>query len=152
MVQSTIGPMTDHDVEAVARLRLAAFFEGTDRTPEEDMAGLRGLLAGDGLEAAFVARDRGLPVGSCLLVRNEIDPAHDLTPWLAGLIIDEEHRGHGVGTALVRTVEAHAASAGVDMLYLYTWQARPFYEALGWAAGETFEQSGEPMVLMSREL
>ncbi|MEZ2332598.1 GNAT family N-acetyltransferase [Mesorhizobium sp. RCC_202] len=83
---------------------------------------------------------------------DEIDPAHDLTPWLAGLIVDEACRGQGVGKALVAAVEAHAASVGVGKLYLYTWQARRFYEALGWIAVEPFEQDGEPMLLMARSL
>ena len=151
-MQPTIEAMTDRDVEAVARLRLAAFFEGTGRTLEEDMAGLRGLIAGDGFEVAFVVRLGGSPIGSCLFVRNEIDPAHDLTPWLSGLVVDEACRMRGIGTALVRAVEAHAVSAGVGMLHLYTWQARRFYEALGWTSVEPFEQDGEPMLLMSREL
>lgn len=149
---TTIEAMAERDVEAVARLRLAAFFAGTRRTLAEDAAGLRELLASDGFEAAFVARDQGLPIGSCLLVRNEIDPAHDLTPWLAGLIVDQDHRGRGIGTSLVRAVEVHAASAGVGRLYLYTWQARRFYEALNWVEVQSFEQDGEPMALMSREL
>ncbi|MEZ2332597.1 hypothetical protein AB6802_22985 [Mesorhizobium sp. RCC_202] len=67
----TIETMAEGDVEAIARLRLAAFFDGTGRTLDDDMAGLRGLLAGDGFEAALVARDRGRPIGSCLLVRRD---------------------------------------------------------------------------------
>lgn len=152
MMRPTIEAMAEGDVEAIAGLRLEAFFEGTGRTLEEDVAGLRGLIAGDGFEAAFVARERGRPIGSCLLVRDEISSPHDLTPWLAGLVVEEAYRGGGIGTALVKTVEAHAASAGIGMLYLYTWQARGFYEALGWTAVETFKQDGEPMLLMSRKL
>jgi predicted N-acetyltransferase YhbS len=152
MAQPTIELMTERDVEAVARLRLAAFFAGTARTLEDDAAGLRGLAGSDGFEAAFVARDGGQPVGSCLFVRDEIDPVHDLTPWLAGLVVDKAFRGRGIGAALVKTVEAHAASAGVRRLYLYTWEARPLYEALGWIVVEAFEQDGEPMLLMSRSL
>ncbi|WP_246674491.1 GNAT family N-acetyltransferase [Mesorhizobium sp. B4-1-3] len=71
---------------------------------------------------------------------------------MAGLVVEETYRGGGVGTALVRTVEAHAASAGIGTLYLYTWQARGFYEALGWSAVETFEQVGAPTLLMSKSL
>lgn len=144
--------MTERDVEAVARLRLATFFAGTARTLEDDVAGLRGLLDGDGFEAAFVARDGGRPIGSCLLVRHEIDAAHDLTPWLAGLVVEQACRGLGIGEALVRTSEAHAAAAGVGTLHLYTWEARRFYERLGWSAVETFMEEGEPMLLMSRVL
>ncbi|WP_192255546.1 GNAT family N-acetyltransferase [Mesorhizobium silamurunense] len=151
-MQAIVEAMAEGDVEAVARLRLAAFFEGTGRTLEEDITALRGLIAGDGFEAAFVARLGGSPIGSCLFVRNENDPAHDLTPWLAGLVDNKFYRGRGVGAALLRAVEAHAASVGVSGLYLYTWQARRFYETLGWTAVEAFKQDGEPMVLMAREL
>ncbi|WP_246679836.1 GNAT family N-acetyltransferase [Mesorhizobium sp. B2-3-5] len=119
---------------------------------EDDAAGLRKLLAGDGFEAALVARIGSVPVGSCLLVRHELEPAHDLTPWLAGLVVDTSHRGKGIGTALVDAIEAHAASVGVETLYLYTWEARDFYTALGWIWVETFEQDGETMLLMSRGL
>ncbi|TPN80640.1 GNAT family N-acetyltransferase [Mesorhizobium sp. CU2] len=151
-MRPTIEVMVHGDVEAIARLRLAAFFDGTGRTLQDDMDGLRGLIVGDGFEAAFVARDRGRPIGSCLLVRDEIEPAHDLTPWLAGLIVDEACRGQGVGTSLVKAIEARAASVGVRTLHLYTWQARGFYEALGWTTVEPFEQDGEPMLLMSKKL
>ncbi|MER8844013.1 MULTISPECIES: GNAT family N-acetyltransferase [Mesorhizobium] len=151
-MQPTIEPMNGHDIEVVARLRIAAFFEGTGRTLEEEAAGLRNLLTSDGLEKALVARVNEMPVGTCLLVRHELEPAHDLTPWLAGLVVDADHRGKGTGTALVKAIEAHAASAGVETLYLYTWQARDFYAALGWDAIEVCEQDGETMMLMSRRL
>ena len=151
-MQPTIEPMRGHDIEVVARLRIAAFFEGTGRTLEEDAAGLRNLLTSDGLEKALVARVNDVPIGTCLLVRHELEPAHDLTPWLAGLVVDAGHRGKGTGTALVKAIEAHAASAGVETLYLYTWQAREFYAALGWDAVELCEQDGETMMLMSRRL
>lgn len=147
-----IEPMTERDVEAVARLRVAAFFEGSTRTPDEDAAGLRTLLAGDGFETALVARTDDVSVGTCLLVRHELEPAHDLTPWLAGLAVDRDHRNKGIGRALVAAIEAHAASIGVERLYLYTWEARDFYIGLGWVVVESFEQDGHPMLLMAREL
>lgn len=144
--------MDERDVAAVAQLRLATFFEGTGRTHEEDAAGLRGLLAGDGLEAAFVARIGDTPVGTCLLARHELEPAHELTPWLAGLVVDAGYRRRGIATALVKATEAHAASQGVETLYLYTWDARDFYAALGCNTVEIFGSDGERMALMSRRL
>ncbi|MBZ9795074.1 GNAT family N-acetyltransferase [Mesorhizobium sp. ES1-4] len=151
-MQPTIEPMSEHDIDVVARLRIDAFFEGTGRTLEEDAAGLRNLLTSGGFETALIARVDDVPVGACLLVRHELEPAHDVTPWLAGLVVDAAHRGNGTGTALVKAIEAHASSAGVEMLYLYTWQAREFYTRLGWDAVEACEQDGETMMLMSRRL
>jgi predicted N-acetyltransferase YhbS len=147
-----IESMHEDDIETIARLRFDAFFHGSSRTVEEDAAGLRKLLAAGGLEAAFVARLGGIPVGSVLLVRHELEPAHDLSPWLAGLVVAEGHRRRGIGSALVRAVEERAAAAGVGTLYLYTGQASRFYAALGWKAVQTFEQAGEAMILMSRGL
>jgi len=151
-MQLTIEAMTELDVVAVAKLRLAAFFEGTGRTLEDDAAALRQLLAGDGFEAGYVARIGDVLVGTCLMVRHELEPAHDLTPWLAGLVVEKGYRGRGIGVALVKAIEAHAASVGVDMLHLYTWEARDFYTALGWDMVEVFNQEGETMVLMSHKL
>ncbi len=147
-----IRPMKEGDVDIVARLRCEAFFDGTDRTVAEDAEGLRRLILDGRFEAAFVAELNGIPVGSCLFVRTELEPAHDLTPWLAGLVVAPDHRGRGTGRALVRAVEAHALSIGVAEFHLYTWEARAFYHALGWQAVETFQQDGQPMMLMSRQL
>jgi GNAT superfamily N-acetyltransferase len=149
-MQSVIEAMREADVDAIARLRFDAFFRGSTRTLEEDAAGLRALIDGDSAEPAFVARIDGAAVGSALLVRRELEPAHDLTPWLAGLVVAEPHRGKGIGSALVAAVERRAAAAGFGALYLYTWEARGFYIGLGWKPVETFKQDGETMMLMSR--
>jgi ribosomal protein S18 acetylase RimI-like enzyme len=49
--------------------------------------------------------------------------------WVA-----EAHRGRGLGTRLLRAFEARAAERGCGTFYLETWtfQARGFYEALGY--------------------
>ncbi len=147
-----IEAMRPGDIAAIAQLRFEAFFQGGDRTLEEDAAGLRSLVADGGLETALVARIDGVPVGSVLLVQHELEPAHNLSPWLAGLVVANGHRRKGVGTALVRALERRAAAQDVETLYLYTWEARAFYTALGWKPVETFEQDGETTMLMSRGL
>ncbi len=148
-----IESMRERDVEPAARLRLAAFFKGANRTLEQDMAGLRSLLAaGDDCEAALVARVGEKLAGCALLVRNELDAAHDLTPWLAGLVVSREFRRRGIGAALVNAAEMRAAGAGIRTLYLYTWDAREFYASLGWRPVEAFEEAGGPVMLMSRSL
>ena len=152
-MDAAIELMTEDDIEPAARLRMAAFFNGAGRTLDEDMAGLHRLLANDdGLEVSLVARVDGALAGTVLLVRDELHAAHDVTPWLAGLVVGPAFRGRGIGTALVRAVEAHGCVQGVEILHLYTWGARRFYTSLGWRAVERFEEDGGPMMLMSRRL
>jgi len=144
--------MKESDVEIVARLRCDAFFEGANRTVTEDAEGLRQLLLDGRFEVAFVAELNRIPIGSCLFIKSELDASHDLTPWLAGLVVAPDHRGRGIGQELVRAVETHALSIGVVEFYLYTWEATAFYHALGWRAVEVFLQNGQQMMLMSRRL
>lgn len=50
------------------------------------------------------------------------------------LWVADPHRGRGLGTSLMRALEARAAGRGCRTFYLETWtfQARAFYEALGY--------------------
>jgi GNAT superfamily N-acetyltransferase len=149
----TVEPMTGDDVEPAARLRMAAFFSGSDRTLEQDMAGLRELVAeAGGFQVSLVARIGDELAGSVLLVRDELDARHDVCPWLAGLVVAPQARQRGIGSALVKAIETHAGAHGIERLYLYTWEARRFYALLGWLAVETFDDGGEPAMMMSRRL
>lgn len=147
-----IRPAQERDIGDLARLRCDAFFQGTDRTPADDAEGLRQLLLDGRFEVALVAELDGAIVGSALFIRQELDPAHDVTPWLAGLVVAPDHRGTGIGQRLVRAIEDHARSLGAPELHLYSWDARAFYLKLDWQAVETFQQDGEPMMLMRRRL
>lgn len=143
--------MTSHLARAAA-LRHAAFFAGTARTAKDDAVGLAALMNGDGFDAAFVAEADAELIGTCLLVRRELDPRHDLSPWLAGLVVAEEFRGRSIGSRLVRSVEDHARAQGCGAIHLYTDAAEPFYARLGWKVAARFDMDGEPSVLMSRQL
>jgi GNAT superfamily N-acetyltransferase len=54
---------------------------------------------------------------------------------LAALVVDESHRGEGIGRALVAAVEDEARLRGCELLYLTTSERRDdahaFYEHLG---------------------
>ncbi len=147
-----IALMREDQVEAVARLRCATFFADGARTIGEDARDLQLLLRDDSFEIALVAEAGGEVVGTCLFVRNEIEPAHDVGPWLAGLVVDEMYRGQGIARRLVAAIECHASRVGCERLYLYTLDAESFYVSLGWEVVERYTQDGEAHVLMAREL
>jgi GNAT superfamily N-acetyltransferase len=54
---------------------------------------------------------------------------------LGALVVDEAHRGHGIGRALVEAVEAEARLRGCGLLFLTTSERRgdahAFYEDVG---------------------
>jgi len=138
--------------EIIARWRYDAFFAQDGITFEESRDALRAWMEGPGYETALLAEVDGQPAGSCLFVREEIDPKHDLTPWLAALYVAPDFRGRSIATALVRAIEQHARDVGCAQLYLYTITAEPLYAKLGWLAREHFDWHGEKFVLMAREL
>jgi len=138
--------------DIVARWRYDAFFAQDGITFEESRDALRAWMAGLGYETALLAEVDGQPAGSCLFVREEIDPKHDLTPWLAALYVAPEFRKRRIATALVRAIEQHARSAGCGELYLYTIAAEPLYAKLGWTVQDRFDSTGEKFVLMAHSL
>lgn len=140
------------EVEACARWRVAAFAGVLETTFEDELATLREFTRDQTAQVALVAKIDGVLCGTCLLVPSEIDPCHEVSPWLAGLYVAEAYRGRGVGSALVRAIEAQARMRGYQRLYLYTDTAIDLYAALGWSIVERVDWKGYPTALMQREL
>lgn len=144
--------MSAADIDTVARLRHDALFAGSPRAIEDDAADLRGLMDAGGQQAALVAFSDDTVVGTCLLVADELEPMHDVSPWLAGLVVDHRYRRLGVGAALVRAIEFCANEFGISQIYLYTGASELFYERLCWSVIDRFLWQDEPSVLMRRDL
>jgi GNAT superfamily N-acetyltransferase len=112
--------------------------------PADEALVVRGLLAfnedrlgpAEDRPVKFVARDStGVVVGGIL--------GHTRWRWLyvAKLWVDERARGHGLGTRLMAAAEDLARSRGCTDVSLDTfdYQARPFYEKLGYELFGTLE-------------
>lgn len=109
------------------------------------------LFAADqGRGVALVAKADGEPIGTCL--ESEIEPNHDVSPWLAGLFVVPERRRKGAGAILVRAIEDQARQRGFSRLYLYTTDAIGFYARLGWSVLDRTNWRGLDTALMVRDL
>jgi N-acetylglutamate synthase-like GNAT family acetyltransferase len=94
----------------------------------------------------------GKLLGSSMLLPQDMDSRPYLTPWVAGVYVKREYRSRGIGSALVRRIEAEARSLAVATLYLYTPQTEALYERLGWSIIERCEYRNTNVVVMSKDL
>lgn len=110
--------------------------------------GLRERTCLDRIPTTYVALDGDEPVGSVTLVEHDMSTHQDLTPWLAGMYVKPEHRGKGIGSALVRHLMSKCAEMGIARLYLYTQSAGGFYEKLGGSHLEDDYYEGQFVAIM----
>jgi len=113
---------------------------------------LEELAARQDYEITLIAELGEYPAGICMFVRQELEFAHELSPWLASLYVVPAFRKNGIGRALVKAIEDYARNIGENRLHLYTIDADRFYLKCGWVQSERFEQGGETTVLMHRNL
>ena len=132
----------------VAGWLVAEFGYPGGRTPEQVVARILGPP--DGPEETFVLFEQDRPVGTAGLRHDDLASRPDLTPWLAGVFVEPAARGRDHASALVRRVEAFAATALVPTLWLYTWTAAPLYARLGWQPAGLETDKGKEVVLMTR--
>lgn len=91
-------------------------------------------------------------IGSASLVEHDMPGREDLSPWVAAVYVRPDYRRQGVGTRLMRHLEALAKDLGIERLYLFTPDMRPFYETLGWVVLEEAVYRGRPTTIMEKEM
>jgi predicted N-acetyltransferase YhbS len=134
-----------------ARWRASAF-SVLEVSFEQELRSIELFASDQNRGVALVAKADGEPVGTCLLVESEIEPNHDVSPWLAGLFVAPEHRRKGAGATLVRAIEDEARQREFSRLYLYTSDAVGFYKSLGWEVLDRTNWKGLDTALMVRNL
>lgn len=90
-------------------------------------------LTAEGLPLSLVAHRGDSFLGTASVIARDLDARPTLSPWVAAVWVDPDHRGAGVGRALVRAAAGVAFNLGHPAVYLC---ARPalsgFYSRLGW--------------------
>ncbi len=80
-------------------------------------------------EGCLAARRGSVSVGFVTSIR------YGTSGWIGNLIVPEELRGQGIGTALMKKALEVLADAGAETVWLTASQAgKPIYESLGFAA------------------
>lgn len=140
-----LGRLLDQVLTVHARGRPDIFRAGTRKYTDDE---LRELLADDA-RPVFVAVREGAPDGEILgyafCVMQDYAGSNNLQPirtlYIDDLCVDEDARGHHVGTALYQRVVSYARAQGCHNLTLNVWacnpSARRFYEAMGMSPQKT---------------
>ena len=141
------------ELQICAAWRFEAFLKSYGYSLSDSAAQLTKLAAKpDEYETALIASVDGHLAGICLLVLQEFEPLHDVSPWLASLYVAPEYRKWGVARKLVAAIEDRARKHGVTRLHLYTGDAQEFYVKCGWSLAEQGIADGEPYAFMIRDL
>jgi GNAT superfamily N-acetyltransferase len=152
-IQTKILDPSASEVSICARWRVAEFADVLGTSVEMEEQVLKAIAADQNRQVVLIATCDGVPAGTCLLVTSEIDPIHNVSPWLAGLYVAPEFRRLGVGRALIQAVEKEARSRGVPRLHLYAGnEEASYYQRLSWEVADRFDWKGLPTNLMVREL
>jgi len=86
----------------------------------------------DTLPLALVASADGELFGMGALREHDLPGREELTPWLGGMFVRQQHRHRGVGSTLCRALEEQAWLMGFPFLYLFTLDQQRLYTRLGW--------------------
>jgi GNAT superfamily N-acetyltransferase len=101
---------------------------------------------------SFVALENAQVVGTASLDANDLPVRPNLTPWLASVFVDPEHRSKGIASQLVARVEHEARDRGVTRLYLHTTDRESFYADRGWTVLERLTAWNLETVVMVKNL
>ena len=101
----------------------------------------------DRLPIRLVAFESSDLAGTIILRENGNQTLPEFQPELGGLYVVESHRGHGIGTELVRAGMQLALDQGYETVFATTVAAAGILERLGWEYIKTVIHSDGPLAL-----
>ncbi|MBI1218329.1 MAG: GNAT family N-acetyltransferase [Rhodobacteraceae bacterium] len=95
-------------------------------------------LTTTGLPLSLVAHRGGRFLGTASLIPSDLDARPQLSPWVAAVWVEPDHRNTGIGTALVQAAADLAFARGFGPVYLCATPANSgFYQRIGWTLIES---------------
>jgi len=99
--------------------------------------------------SCFVAHRGDIFFGTASLIACDEKTRPQYTPWIAAVWVEQDHRGQGIGAALIDRAADFAFEAGAGRVYLLAGpHRRSFYEGLGWSVLETL---ADGMFVLTRD-
>ncbi|MGF6109930.1 GNAT superfamily N-acetyltransferase [Pseudomonas frederiksbergensis] len=121
-----------------------------DDTVEGRIEHLQANAGKGSVPTVMVAIEGSQLLGGAMLLTRDMAARAELTPWLAGVYVKEEHRGRGIASQLVARIVQEAATLGVPELYLYTDTSQTLYARQGWEVLEQRVYQGLDVTVMKR--
>ena len=97
-IQTFIVEPRTPELAICARWR-ASSFSVLEVSFEQELRSLELFASDRSHGVVLVAKADGEAIGTCLLTESEIEPNHDVSPWLAGLFVVPGHRRKGAGAS-----------------------------------------------------
>jgi GNAT superfamily N-acetyltransferase len=91
-------------------------------------------------------------LGTAALKSESVGSELGVGPWLAAFLVGKEHRGKGVGTALVEAIEEEACRLGFKSIYTSTETAESIMKRRGWQAFGSAESLRGPVTTYRRKV
>lgn len=101
----------------------------------------------------FILVENEQCTGTVSLVENDLKTQTVLSPWLASLYVDADHRGQGTGEKLIKKVEQKAWELGYNSIYLRTEHTADYYRKKGWRfVGKAEDEKGRQTEIFRKNL
>ena len=122
------------------------------KSREDFAASLQDRCQIGSLPTALVAYEGDQVLGTSALKPEDLDIRPQLTPWLGGMFVLPEYRGHGLSALLAEKTVAEARRLGLTELYLWTPASERLYARHGWAVVERTRHHDLQICIMHRRL
>lgn len=119
---------------------------GDARTDLQSFANLGSLPVG------VVALRNGKVCGVAALKAESIPSHRHLSPWAAAGLVEPALRGQGIGSKLLRGLEAQAHALGFRRIYCATNTGESLLQRCGWQLMERIVHEGEDLGIYNKAL